>query len=632
MPSRWQRIRLMVPRILITLACVALALAVAMAMGIAVVRWSHHVAAFFEIAAIVVAGLILLAVLARLVSRRGISPATILEVDLEASPEETTPSSPLGWRGTSPMKRQSLREVIETIERAAADPRVFALFARVGGSNTGLGQIQELRDAVIAFRESGKRAVAFSETFGEFSPGNGSYYLATAFDEIALQPSGDVNLTGLMARVNFLRGALDKLGIAPRWDHRHEYKTAMNSLTETDFTPAHRESLEHVVRSQFNQIVRGIAERRPNLKAEVAAVIDRGPFVAAAAHEEGLVDRLAYRDQVIAALKAQAGPAGRLLYLSSYARRTRKRPRKGDTVALIMGVGAIRRGPSGGFNPLQQGRPYLGSDTVAAAFKAAVEDKNVKAILFRVDSPGGSYVASDTIWREMVRAREAGKPVIASMGNVAGSGGYFVAMAADKIVAQPGTVTGSIGVLAGKAVTAGLRSKVGISTAELHTSSNATMWADSVDYSESEWEKVEAFLDRAYDDFTAKVATGRGLALDTVLAVAKGRIWTGDDAKSLGLVDELGGYLTALRLVRDAIGRPAEAPLRLKPFPRPPRFLDRLRPVRPESSEDVTAAALPSPAFTGDWVGLARPAAALADALGVGEKPLLLMPDLDLSL
>jgi protease IV len=632
MPSRSQRIRLMMPRILAALACAALSLTAVMAIGLAVVRWSHHVAAFFEIAAIIVGGLVLLAVLARLVSRHGVGRNTILEVDLETPLEETAPSGPLGWRGAGVRRRQSLREVIETIERAAGDPRVFALFARVGGPATGLGQIQELRDAVIAFRESGKRAVAFSETFGEFSPGNGSYYLATAFDEIALQPSGDINLTGLMARVNFLRGTLDKLGITPRWDNRHEYKNAMNSLTETDFTPPHRESLEHVVRSQFNQIVRGIAERRPNLKAEVAALIDRGPFVAAAAHEEGLVDRLAYRDQVIAALKAQAGPEGRLLYLSTYAKRSQKRPRQADTVALIMGVGAIRRGQSGGFNPLHQGRPYVGSDTVGAAFRAAVEDKSVKAILFRVDSPGGSYVASDTIWREMVRAREAGKPVVVSMGNVAGSGGYFVAMAADKIVAQPGTVTGSIGVLAGKAVTAGLRSKIGVSTGELHTSANATMWADSVDYSDSEWGKVEAFLDRAYDDFTAKVAAGRGLALDTVMAVAKGRIWTGDDAKSLGLVDELGGYLTALRLVRDAIGRPAAAPLRLKPFPRPPKPLDRLRPPRAESSEDVTIAPFASPPFAGDWARLARPAAALAATVGLGETPLLLMPDFDLNL
>jgi protease IV len=632
MPSRWERTRRLLPRVLAVLAAVALVIAVVMLAGIGVVRWSHHVAAFAEIAAIIIVALLLLVLLSRWAAGRTIRPGTILEVDLEEPLEEASPSGPLAWRSSGGRRRQTLREVVETIERAAADPRVIALFARVGGSGMGLGQIQELRDAVIAFRAGGKRAVAFSETFGEFSPGNGSYYLATAFDEIALQPSGDVNLVGLMASVTFLRGTLDKLGVDPRWDHRREYKTAMNSLTETDFTPAHRESLEHVVRSQFNQVVHGIAEHRPNLKSDVAGLIDRGPFVAPAAHEEGLVDRLAYRDQVIAALKAQAGPSGRLLYLSAYARRTRKRAGKSDTVALVMGVGAIRRGRSGGLNPLQPGRSFVGSETVAAALRAAVEDKKVKAILFRVDSPGGSYVASDTIWRETVRAREAGKPVIVSMGNVAGSGGYFVAMAADKIVAQPGTVTGSIGVLAGKAVTTGLRNKVGLSTGELHTSANATMWADTLDYSSGEWDKLQAFLDRAYDDFTAKVAAGRGLALDTVMAVAKGRIWTGDDAKGLGLVDELGGYLTALRLIREAIGRPADAALRIKPFPPPPSFLDRWRSDRAESSEDISAAYPRSPALAGELSRLARPAAALAAAIGLGEAALLAMPDFDLNL
>jgi len=632
MSTRWQRIRAAIPRVLAVLAGAVLVLALVVLLGIAAVRWSNHLSAFAEIAAIVVVGLLLLAALARLLVGRSVGRGTILELDLEQPLDEAAPSGPLGWAGRGSRRQLSLREAVETIERAGADPRVLALFARVGASGAGLGQVQELRDAVIAFRATGKRAVAFSETFGEFSPGNGSYYLATAFDEIALQPSGDVNLTGLMASVNFLRGALDKLGVDPRFDHRHQYKTAMNTLTESSFTAAHRESLEHVVRGQFNQIVHGIAERRPNLKTDIVALIDTGPFLGAAAHEAGLVDRLAYRDQVIAALKAQAGPNGRLMYLSAYARRTRPRGRKGDTVALITGAGAIRRGKSGGFNPLQGGRPYIGSDSVAAAFRAAIEDKRVKAILFRVDSPGGSYVASDTIWRETVRAREAGKPLIVSMGNVAGSGGYFVAMAADKIVAQPGTITGSIGVVAGKTVTAGLRAKVGVSTQELHTSSNATLFTDAMDYTPEEWDRLQAFLDRAYDDFTAKVAAGRGLAIDTVLAVAKGRIWTGDDAKGLGLVDELGGYLTALRLVREAIGRPAEAPLRIKPFPRQQPLLSRLRPDRTESSEDVVTAEPGWTAFAGELSGLGRPAAALVGALGLGDTALLSMPGFDLNL
>jgi protease IV len=487
---------------------------------------------------------------------------------------------------------QTLREVVEAIRRAAGDPRVAALYVRSGRALSGLAQVQELRDAVLDFRAAGKRAVVFSETFGESSAGSGSYYLATAFDEVALQPSGEVNLTGLMASVTFLRSAFEKLGLVPRFDHRSEYKTAMNRLTESDFTPAHRESLEHVVRTQFDQMVRGIAQARNLPEAEVRALADRGPFLATAAHEAGLVDRLAYRDQVLAALKAHTGDRARLLYLSRYPKRSRPGRTRGVSVALIHGVGGIRRGKSGGFDPLGGWRPFAGSDTVGAAFRAAVDDKRVKAILFRVDSPGGSYVASDAIWRETVRAREAGKPVIVSMGNLAGSGGYFVAMAADKIVAQPGTITGSIGVLGGKVVTAGLRERLGLSTRELHTSANATMFSDALDYSPEQWQKLEHHLDHVYADFTAKVASARGLPPETVEEVAKGRIWTGEDAKRLGLVDELGGYTTALDLVRAALGRPEGAPLRMKLYPRPQSGLARLLPSRRENSEHGAAASL----------------------------------------
>ena len=362
-------------------------------------------------------------------------------------------------------------------------------------------------------------------------------------------------------------------------------------------------------------------------------LIDRGPFLGPAAVEARLVDRLAYRDQVIADLKADVGDHAGLLYLSRYAKRARRGHPRGDTVALIMGVGGIRRGKSGGFNPLDRGRPSMGSDTIAAAFRAAVNDKRVKAILFHVDSPGGSYVASDTIWRETVRARQAGKPVIVSMGNVAGSGGYFVAMAADKIVAQPATITGSIGVIGGKAVTAGLRDKVGLSTDEVHTSSHATMWTDTLDYSPGEWDRLQAFLDRAYEDFTTKVATGRRLTPDAVQEAAKGRIWTGEDAKRLGLVDELGGYTAALGFVRQAIDRPPQAPIRIKPFPQLASPLHRLRPDRAESSEDVAAADRSSASVVPDLANASPPPlTSVAASIGLGDTGVLAMPSFDISL
>ncbi len=629
MQGRPRRVRFVVPRLSFVLLGAFVALAVAVALGIAAVRWAHHVAAFAEIALIVAGGLLALVLVSRRLAATRIGHRTILELDLDEQLEETSPGGPLPRRGMADERKPTLREVLEAIERASRDERVVALFARVGRSRIGLARVQELRDAILAFRASGKRTVAFSETFGESSPGNGSYYLASAFDEIALQPSGDVNVTGIMASSVFLRGTLEKLGVTPRLDHRHEYKTAMNLLTETGFTAAHRESIAGVAESQFDQIVRGISEGRGIPESDVLRLIDGGPFLGREALQARLVDRLAYRDEVVSDVKARAGDGARFLYLSRYATRTRRARQRGDTVALILGVGSIRRGRSGGDSFDERWRS-MGSDTVAAAFRTAVADKHVKAIVFRVESPGGSYVASDTIWRETVRARKAGKPVIVTMGNVAGSGGYFVAMAADKIVAQPGTITGSIGVLGGKVVTDGLRAKAGISIDEIHTSSNATMWSNALDYTPGEWERVQASLDRVYEDFTTKVVAGRGLAPDAVREAARGRIWTGEDAKRLGLVDELGGYATALMLVRQAIGRPAEAPLRIKPFPRPVSLVGRLRPSRAESSEDVVALAPPSslPGL-GEWVDAI--VELTADAR-LGDRGLLAMPAFDLTL
>jgi protease-4 len=232
---------------------------------------------------------------------------------------------------------------------------------------------------------------------------------------------------------------------------------------------------------------------------------------------------------------------------------------------LIYGMGGIKRGKSGS-NPLFQS-PSMGSDTVTAAFRAAIEAEDIKAILFRVDSPGGSYVASDAIWRETVRAREAGKPVIVSMGNVAASGGYFIAMAADKIVAQPATLTGSIGVISGKMLTPDFWNQVGVTWDNVHTSANATFWSTLHDYTPQQWEQLRDWLDRIYDDFTNKVAEGRSLPKAKVLEIAGGRVWTGEDAKALGLVDALGGLPVALRLAKEAAGIPEEAPVRLKVFP-----------------------------------------------------------------
>ena len=488
----------------------------------------------------------------------------ILNIDLTHGLEEGSREDRLLRLLLGP--KPTLRDVLDAIETASNDPRVKVLLARVGDDEFGLARIQELRDAIVVFRAKGKFALAFADSFGEFGPGTRPYYLATAFDEICLQPMGNVGLTGLYAEVPFFKGTLDLLGVAPEFDHREEFKTAMNSLTETKMTPAHREEIDALLASISGQIVRGVAEGRKLPESAVRDAIDRSPLLAEEARDAKLVDRLAYRDEVLAEARAHAGSGAELTGLMTYLDRAGRPNRDGATIAVIYGSGLIER--SGGSD-----NPLTGSNTMAAselsrAFRAAVRDPAVRAILFRIDSPGGSVVASESIWREVVFARERGKPVIVSMSDVAGSGGYYVAAAADKIVAQPATLTGSIGVLAGKMVVSDLFKKLGVSTDSAQIGANASMFSSASDFSPQAHSRLEAFLDDTYRGFKDHVASGRHMTQDAVEEVAKGRVWTGEEAKTRGLVDELGGYSAAIRLAKEAAKISPEAPVKLTVFPR----------------------------------------------------------------
>jgi protease-4 len=436
-----------------------------------------------------------------------------------------------------------------------------------------------------------------------------------------------VGLTGLSAETPFLRGTLEKLGLTPRLDHRKEYKAAMNLLTERQYTDAHEEAAFRVIESQFGQIVRGIAEARQLAVGEVRALVDRGPFAAREAVQAKLVDALLYRDQVYARVKEQIGGEAAVLPLLTYLGRAGRPSRHGPTIALIYGVGGIKRGKSG-YDPVFQGLS-MGSDTVTAAFRAAIQDEEVKAILFRVDSPGGSYVASDTIWRETVRAREVGKPVVVSMGGAAASSGYFISMAADKIVAQPATLTGSIGVISGKMQSTDLWDKVGVSWDTVHTSANTTFWSHLHDYTPPQWGQLQDWLDGIYDDFTTKVAKGRGLPLDKVLEIARGRVWTGEDAKALGLVDELGGFPVALRLIREAAGIPSDADVQIKVFPaRRALYQLLLAGILGDGEEDGEREAMA--AAMARHLEMLEPLSRLAESLGlVPAAGILTMPHLE---
>ncbi len=510
----------------------------------------------------------------------------ILEVDLERGLPETAPDSPFAvFGGEEPL---SLRDVVDTLEKAGGDPHVVGLVARLGAAPIGVAEIQEVRDAVKAFRAKKKFAVAYSETFGEFAPGNGAYYLATAFDEVWLQPSGDVCLNGLVAESPFVRSALDKLGVKPEFGQRYEFKNAMNTFTETKFTDAHREATSKLVSSLFGQMVRGIAEGRKLTEDEVRALVDRGPFLGPEALEARLVDGLAYRDEVLEKLKKKGGADAKLFGLSAYLKKEGRPHESGKrTIALVYGVGGVARGKSSG-NPITGGQT-MGSETVAKAIRTAVEDRDIAAIVFRVSSPGGSYVASDTIWREVVLARKAGKPVIVSMGDVAASGGYFVAIPADKIVAQPGTITGSIGVLGGKMVTSAMWEKVGLTFDQVELGANANMWNASKSFTPAEWERFNAWLDRVYTDFTSKVAEGRKLPKERVLEIAKGRVWSGEDAKEIGLVDALGGYPIALKLAKEAAKIPAGEAVKVAVYPREKKPFEALAEKLSGEGEDESS-------------------------------------------
>jgi protease-4 len=369
-----------------------------------------------------------------------------------------------------------------------------------------------------------------------------------------------------------------------------------------------------IMNSWFNQMKQGICEARNIAPEKFQALVDAGPYLGKEAVAAKLVDGIAYRDQVYDDVKKKAGDNAELLYLDKYLQRAGRPHDHGKEIALVFGVGGVTRGKSD-YDPVQ-GSQNMGSETVAGAIRAAVADKDVKAILFRVDSPGGSYVASDTIWREVVNAHQAGKPVIVSMGDVAGSGGYFVAMAADKIVAQPGTITASIGVLGGKMLTSGLWNKFGLSWDEVHNGANATMFTGTQDYTPAEWARFEAWLDRVYVDFTGKVAEGRKLPKEKVLEIAKGRIWSGQDAKNLGLVDELGGYDTALKLAKKAGGIPESDEVKIVVYPRPKTILQTLlqRGGADSSEKEAVAQTL------GRILQDVQPVARELDAVGVNRQ------------
>jgi protease-4 len=539
--------------------------------------------------------------------------ALLLELDLTAAPIEVEPDDLLGRLRSR--HRPRLRSVLRTLHEAGPDNRVRGLVVKVGG---GLpwAMAQELRGGLQVFAKSGKPVVVWAETLGEGGNGTADYVLASAASVIWLQPTGELGLMGVAAETTFLRGALDKLGVEPQLEKRYEYKSAADRIMRRDFTPEHREAVDRVVDSTWTVAVRDIAAGRSLDEPVVRELADRAPLSAEEARAAGLVDRLGYRDEVYAALRTELGDDVQLLFADQWSPRRKAAdlvPRRRDGVALVEGHGEIVLGRG---RPGPRGR-QLGSNAACAALRAARQNDHVRAVLFRVDSPGGSAVASDAIWREVLLTRQAGKPVVVSMGSLAGSGGYYIACPADVIVAQPSTITGSIGVLGGKVVVADLMDKLGLNTGAVEHGGRARMFSVRRGFTDGERERLATMLDRIYTDFVQKVADGRGMTYDRVHEVARGRIWSGADAAEIGLVDTLGGLRDAADLARQRAGLPADAPVRPAVHVPP---LARLR--RPTSSDDPRTAAA-----TSAWGDLT----ALATALGLPSGGPLRMPSISLA-
>ncbi len=514
---------------------------------------------------VLVVGVVLVALVVRGLSKPGLPSTVVLAVNLAGPIAEVTAEDPFSEMfGDQPLSMQDLRWALN---RAADDHRVVGVRLRIGAFGGGFAMTQELRDLVQDVRASGKWTSAYLETAGEFAPGNSVYYLASACDEITLHPGGDVNLIGFSVRSPFLRGTFDKLGIRPEFPGRGDYKTARFMYTERDFTPAAREMTDWLVGSLFDQLVEGVAQGRGMAPDEVRNLIDRGPFLGEETQEAGLVDHREDWTTFTGRLEDKAGSAkvvGLNRYLAGGGSSSR-----GAKIAVVTGVGGIMRGESRRqFNPLFGMSDVMGSETIARAFRTIRKDNDIKAVVFRVDSPGGSALASEIIREEMARTAEK-IPVVISMGNVAGSGGYWVTCGAQAIVAEPGTITGSIGVLTGHLNMEGFyNDKLGISFGKADFGANADIYGETEDWNDQQRAIVDRVLDKIYDRFVTLVSESRGMSPEAVDAIGRGRVFTGIQGLENGLVDLVGGFDTALDEAKRLAEIDLDAKVRLVNFPK----------------------------------------------------------------
>ena len=440
-------------------------------------------------------------------------------------------------------------QIEKTLKVAKRDREIVGALVKIGGSRYGIGRLQEMRDAILDFKESGKQVVGYMTTCS-----TGNYLLASVCDRIVLHPSGEVRLIGLRSEISFYKGVLEKLGIRADLEHIGEYKSASDVFTRKEMSEAHREVQNAILDDLYNQLTQSIADKRSWTQDDVKRLIDQGPFTAKQALAHGIVDQLAYRDELKSIANDLTGKDCRLVKANQYLgiieyEHDWEVPL--PKIAIIEAEGMMMTGDS--FTDPFTGTKTMGSTTITRAIRNVRKDSSVKAVVLRIDSVGGLVVAADTIWRELIRLKDV-KPLVVSMGDVAGSGGYYIAAPADVIVAEPGTITGSIGVISGKYSFKGLYDKIGLHKEILKRGKHADFYSDYGDYPAEEREIIQAQIKEIYEDFIGKVADGRGMTKEAVDEIGKGRIWTGKQAKEIGLVDELGGLNLALSIARKKAG------------------------------------------------------------------------------
>lgn len=462
----------------------------------------------------------------------------------------------------------TVRSVVDSLRKAKSDSRIAAVVVAPTSPQALWAKVQEVRDAILEFKQSDKPIIGYLEYGGEQE-----FYLASACDKVYLMPTSTLDLTGMATYELFFRGTLDKIGVHPDLLHIGDYKTAANTFTEKTYTAAHREMAESLNHDLYSQLVAGLAQARAKSDQEMRALIDHGPYVAAEALSAGLVDGLAYEDEIYGKAGLEGG-SDRRVDFKAYRRVSASSAGLGGgpRLAVIYIDGTITSGASAADSP---SGPIAGSDTIGRYLRRARDDRSIRAIVLRVDSPGGSAIASDVIWRDVQLAR-ASKPVIASMSDVAASGGYYVAMPAHAIVAEPGTLTGSIGVVMGKFALGGTLDKLGLNMDAVSEGRYALLQSPVRPFSPEERAKIEELMQATYDAFVRKAADARQKTTDEIDAVARGRVWTGQQAKAIGLVDELGGLTRAIALAKARAGIDAAAEVELVIYPPRRGFLDAL--------------------------------------------------------